>query len=183
MKSNSSHLRFGYGGVVKTFRCADEIVDKSELESAFLDLADDKTSSTQAAAKEYVVPPPPHPVTFSPSRVDGFHDVSTVTVDATQIVLHTSSGDHTHSFASIGRRQESRIASLLKRCTFRRPWPQMVANRSWCIDPLKAYFVFFTDPTVTLYMPSDDVANYATCCFSRIRDIIHSGSYATFDLN
>ena len=59
----------------------------------------------------------------------------------------------------------------------------MVANRSWCIDPLRAYFVFYTDPTVTLYMPSDDVADYANCFFSRIRDIIHSGSYTTFDLN
>ena len=174
---------FVQGGVVKTFRCADEIVDKSELESAFLGLADGKTPSTQAPATEHVVPPPTQPVIFSPSRVDGFDDVSTVTVDATQIVLHTSSGDHTHAFASIGRRQESRIASLLKRCTFRRPWPQMVADRSWCIDPLRAYFVFYTDPNVTLYMPSGDVTDYATCCFSRIRDVIHSGRHATFDLN
>ena len=170
-------------GVVKTFRCADEIVDKSELESAFLDLVDGKTPSTPATATQYVAPPPPQSVIFSPSRVDGLPDVSTVTVNATQLVFHTPSGDHAHSFASIGRRQESRIASLLKRCTFRRPWPQIVANRSWCMDPLRAYFVFYTDPNVTIYMPSGDVTDYATCCFSRIRDIIHSGRYATSDLN
>ena len=59
----------------------------------------------------------------------------------------------------------------------------MIADRSWCADPLKAYLVFYTNPTITVYMPSDDVADYLTCCFSRIRDIIHSGRYATFDLN
>ena len=119
---------------LKAFRCADENVDKSELESAFLDLVDGKTPST----------PLPQPVTFSPSRVDGLPDVSTVTVNATQLVFHTPTGNHTHSFASIGRRQESCTASLLKRCTFRRPWPQMVADRSWCIDPLRA--ISFSTP-------------------------------------
>ena len=162
---------------------ADEIVDKSELESAFLDLVTGKTTSGSVPDARHVAPSSPQPVTFIPSRVDGLSDVATVTVNAEQIVFHLPSGDHMHRFSSIGRPQESRLASLFKRCTFRRPWPQIAADRSWCTDPLKAFFVFYTDPAVTIYMPSDDVGDYATCCFSRIRSVIHSGQYATFDRN
>ena len=157
-------------------------MDKSELESTFLDLVDGKTSSISATAPQPITPPLPQLVTFVPSRVIGFPDVSTVTVNTTQLILHTPSGDQIHAFASIGRRQESRISSLLKRCALRRPPPQMVADRSWCADPLKAFFVFYTNLIITVYMPSADVADYATCCFSRIRDTIHSGRYATLDL-
>ena len=177
-------MLFGFGEkrCRKTYRL-DVIVDKSELESAFLDLVNCKTPSPIAAAVQPAAPQPAQSVSFSPSRVDGLRDVSAVTVNATQVVFHTPAGDHTHSFASIGRRQESHIASLLKRFTFRRPWPPVVADRSWCTDPLQAFFVFYTDPLVTVYMPTGDVTDYATCCFSRIRDIIHSGCYKTFDLN
>ena len=122
-------------------------------------------------------------VRFTPSQVIGLDNVFGVEIDSESILLHTSNGNRHFLFATIGRRQESWTRVMLKRCLLRRPWPKLVASRSWCLDPLKAYFVFYTEPKIAIYMPADDVSDYATCCFSRIRDLIHSGRYAATDLN
>lgn len=139
-------------------------------------------ASIESALGERITPSDPT-VTFVPSQVEGLSDIESITVTSHEIIFYGVSQDQTFSFASIARRQESRLAQLLKLCLLRRPWPRLVANRSWCIEPSKAYFVFYTDPLTKIFMPSDDVADYATCCFTRIREVIHSGRYATIDLN
>jgi hypothetical protein len=114
--------------------------------------------------------------------VDGLSSVSLVTVYPDRVLLDTESEIRIVSFASIGQLQEPRLSALRKRCTLRRPYARMVADRNWFNNPAKRFFTFYTKPRITIFMPSDDVADYITCYFSRVHDVIHSDRFATFDL-
>jgi hypothetical protein len=121
-------------------------------------------------------------LSFVPSKVDGLADVSTVTIYPDRIELQTAAELHAVHFASIARRQESLVSSIAKRCFFRRPYPKMVADRDWFHAPPNRFFTFYTNPSITVFMPADEVRDYGTSCFVRIQEVIRSGGFATFDL-
>jgi hypothetical protein len=124
----------------------------------------------------------PDSITFVPSRVDGLDAVSRVTIRRSQIEFETPDSRHVFAFKSISRPQESWLSSLFKRLTFRRPYPQMIADRDWFHAPPNRFFRFYTTPPITVYMPADDVQKHAQSYFARIQHVIRVGGFTTFDL-
>ena len=122
------------------------------------------------------------PISFVPSRVDGFDSVSLVTVEPTRISLLTDDGNQIFTFAAIAQRQDSWFARAIRRVTFRKPWPPMIGERDWFHAPPDRFFRFFTDPQITIFMPSNDVQEYAPSVFCRAQWVWRSGGFDTWDL-
>ena len=121
-------------------------------------------------------------VKFTPSRVDGIASVSSVTVLPDSLELETLDGTQQIQFRKIGRRQESLLMHGIKRLCGIEPSAVMVADRNWFRAPQDRYFRFYTDPRLTVYMPSDDSVNYTESVFFQIQAVVRQGGYATFDL-
>jgi hypothetical protein len=116
-------------------------------------------------------------VSFIPSRVEGLAGVSLVVVHPDRLELVTGDTRRAFSFAGIGRPLG---AGLLRRVLGRARL--YVASRDFCQAPSDRYFRWYTDPPLITFMPSDEVADYATCTFSRIREIVRAGGFDTYDL-
>jgi hypothetical protein len=124
----------------------------------------------------------PDSITFVPSRVDGLDAVSRVKIRPSQIEFEMPDSRRVFAFKSISRPQESWLSSFLKRLTFRRPYPRVIADRDWFHAPPDRFFRFYTTPPITVYMPADDVHEHAQSHFGRIQQVIRSGRFATFDM-
>jgi hypothetical protein len=124
----------------------------------------------------------PDSITFIPSRVDGLEAVSRVTIRLSQIEFETPDSRHVFAFKAISRPQESWLASLVKRMTFRRPYPHTIAERDWFHAPPDRFFRFYTTPPITVYMPTDEAEDFGRGCFHRIQNVIRSGGLTTLDL-
>jgi hypothetical protein len=136
-------------------------------------------------AKELAASPggeDPGVVRFRPSRAEGLPDVREVVVYPDRLEVNTAGRWLTFPFPQIGRRQESRLASFLKRLVGKHPYPVMVADRDWFHPPRDRFFLWYTDPPLRTCMPEDEPADYAAGYFSRIQVVLRSGGYATFDL-
>jgi hypothetical protein len=121
-------------------------------------------------------------VRFRPSRAEGLPDVREVVVRPDRLEVNTAGLWVTFPFSRIGRRQESRLVSFVKRLAGRSPWPMLVADRDWFHPPPARFFLWYTDPPLRTCMPDDEPAEYAASYFYRIQSVIRSGGYATFDL-
>lgn len=121
-------------------------------------------------------------VRFRPSRAEGLPDVREVVVRPDRLEVNTAGSWLTFPFARIGRRQESRLVSFVKRLAGRQPWPVMVADRDWFHPPPDRFFLWYTDPPLRTCMPEVEPAEHAASYFSRIQRVLRSGGYATFDL-
>ncbi len=121
-------------------------------------------------------------VRFRPSRAVGLPDVREVVVHPDRLEVNTAGSWLTFPFSRIGRRQESRVASFVKRLTGRTPWPVLVADRDWFHPPQERFFLWYTDPLLRTCMPEDEPVEHAASYFSRIQMVLGSGGYATSDL-
>jgi hypothetical protein len=121
-------------------------------------------------------------IRFRPSRAEGLPDVREVVVRPDRLEVNTAGSWVTFHFRRIGRRQESRVVSLVKRQVRVAPWPVLVADRDWFHPPPNRFFLWYTDPLLRTYMPVDEPADYAASYFSRIQAVLWSGGYATFDM-
>jgi len=124
----------------------------------------------------------PESLRFTPSRADGLPDVHEVVVHPDRIEVETEGRWVTFAFADIGRPQEPAVCSLLKRLIARQPWPRLVADRDWFHPPKDRFFLWYTDPPMKTYMPEDETQDYDTSYFARIRRVVESGGFATYDL-
>jgi hypothetical protein len=121
-------------------------------------------------------------VRFCPSRAEGLPDVRGVVVHPDRLEVNTAGSWLTFPFSRIGRRQESRVVSLVKRLAGRAPWPVMVADRDWFHAPRDRFFLWYTDPPLRTCMPEDEPADRASSYFLRIQTVLTKGGYATYDL-
>jgi hypothetical protein len=121
-------------------------------------------------------------VRFCPSRVEGLPDVRDVIVYPDRLEVNTRGSWVTFRFSQIGRRQESRVVSLVKRLAGLFPLPALVADRDWFHPPRDRFFLWYTDPPLRTCMPLDEAADHASSYFSRIQAVLWSGGYATSDL-
>jgi len=124
----------------------------------------------------------PEPLRFTPSRAEGLPDVREVAVYPDRIEVDTAGRRVTFAFVDIARPQESPVCSLLKRIMGKRPWPRLVADRDWFHSPRDRFFVWYTDPPLKTYMPEDEAQDYDRSYFSRIRLVVLSGGFSTYDL-
>ncbi len=127
-------------------------------------------------------PETPGVVRFRPSRAEGLPDVREVIVRPDRLVVNTAGRWVTFLFRRIGRRQESRVMSFVKRLIGRHPWRVMVADRDWFHPPRDRFFLWYTDPPLRTCMPEDEPADHASSYFARIQAVLGEGGYATFDL-
>ena len=122
------------------------------------------------------------PVQFTPSRSEGLPDVGEVVVFPDRIEVETEGRWVKFAFADIARPQEPRAISLLKRVLGKTPWPLLVADRDWFHPPKDRFFLWYTDPPLKTCMPQDETQDYDTSYFARIRRVVQSGGFATYDL-
>jgi hypothetical protein len=108
--------------------------------------------------------------------------VSEVAVHPDRLEVNTAGSWVTFRFSTIGRRQESRLVSLVRRLTRQAPPSVLVADKDWFHPPRDRYFLWYTDPPLQTCMPDDEAADYAVSYFARIQAILWSGGYATADL-
>ena len=125
---------------------------------------------------------PPDSLRFMPSRAEGLPDVQEVVVHPDRIEVETEGRWVTFAFADIARPQEFRAISLLKRMVGKPPWPHLVADRDWFHPPKDRFFLWYADPPLTTYMPEDETLDYDTSYFARIKRMVESGGFATYDL-
>src|SRR5262249_56852241 len=100
-------------------------------------------------------------VSFRPSHAEGLPDVQEVVVRPDRLEVNAAGSWLTFPFSRIGRRQESRLVSFVKRLAGRQPWPVMVADRDWFHPPPDRFFLWYTDPPLRTCMPEDEPAEYA----------------------
>jgi hypothetical protein len=121
-------------------------------------------------------------VRFHPSHAEGLPDVREVVVRPDRLEVNTAGRWVSFPFRRIGRRQESRVMSLVKWLVRGTHWPVLVADRDWFHPPRDRFFLWYTDPPLRTCMPEDEPADHAASYFSRIQAVLWSGGYATSDL-
>ncbi|PQO38718.1 hypothetical protein C5Y96_02220 [Blastopirellula marina] len=125
---------------------------------------------------------PDFKITFTPSRVEWFTDVTSVTVWPTGLQVETPDGTQSFRFEEIGKIQESGIMRFMRKLGGAKPFGMLVADRDWFHPPQDRFFRFYTDPPMKVYMPSDDTVGYEESVFFRVQAVIRCGGYETFDL-
>ena len=119
---------------------------------------------------------------FMPSRSEGLPDVREVAVYPDRLEVNMEGRWASYPFAAIARPQEPPVCSFLKRIIGKRPWPRMVADRDWFHPPKDRFFVWYSDPPLETYLPNDEAEDYGASCFLRIKQVVQSGGFSTFDL-
>jgi hypothetical protein len=128
------------------------------------------------------VPELPQPLRFIPSSAEGLPDVREIVVYPDRLEVNTAGQWVTFSFRQIGRRQESRLLSFLKRFVGRYPYPVMVADRDWFHRPRDRFFLWYTNPPLKTCMPEDEPQDRLSSNFFRVQGVLRAGGYASFDL-
>lgn len=125
---------------------------------------------------------PDEVVRFVPSRAEGLPDVGEVIVYPNRLEISTGGSRRAFRFASVARRQERALVSFLKPMLGLKPWPRLVGERHWCGAPKDRFIRWYTNPSLTTYMPANESHGYADSLFPRIHEVLASGGFATFDL-
>ncbi|QDU73585.1 hypothetical protein Pan97_05610 [Bremerella volcania] len=131
---------------------------------------------------EHLSHEPAFKITFTPSRVDGMTEVSSVTVWPNKLEVETADGTQEFRFEEIGKIQESEIMRFMRRLGGAKPFGMLVADRDWFHPPKDRYFRFYTDPPMTVYMPTNDSEDYEESVFFRVQAVIRCGGYETYDM-
>ena len=119
-------------------------------------------------------------ITFIPHRVDGLDNVERVTIFADRIVFDLGESFHTLDFRRIGQPVESPWIRTMNRMK-RRPNIYFIGEREFNL-PSDRFIRFFGEPSITLYMPSDEPLKYLESNFFRVQQIWRSGHFDTIDL-
>ena len=120
---------------------------------------------------------------FVPSRIEGADSVDEVAVFPDRLELVRRSGTSVVGFADIARWPSPRAVWKLAFACGLKPRSMQVADRDWFHRPPDRFFRFYTDPPLVIFMPNDELPGpYAETWFVRIREMIHSGGFHTFDL-
>ncbi len=125
---------------------------------------------------------PEFKITFTPSRTKWLTEIDRVTVWPNRLVVETAAGHETFSFEKIGKIRESGIMRTMRWLSGSKPFGMLIADRDWFHPPQDRFFRFYTDPCMTVYMPTDDTVGYEESVFFRIQAVIRSGGYETLDL-
>ena len=123
----------------------------------------------------------PDSISFVPSRVDGLDAVSLITVEPIRITFVCRTSPRVFLFADFGHPVGSFFSRVVDRMMFRRPW-RIIGERDWFHPPPDRFFRFYTDPQITVYMPTDDVREYGPSVFCRVQWVWRAGRFDTWDL-
>lgn len=122
-------------------------------------------------------------VRFVPSRIYGeYGDRLEVVVFSDRLEVHGHGSIVKYKLSDIARRQESVLVACFKRLFGIRPYQRIVGYRDWFHEPPNRYFIFYTDPPITICMPVDEPEDHQSSYFFRIQQILLRGGYGTYDL-
>ena len=120
---------------------------------------------------------------FVPSRVDGLAEVELATVYSDRLELQTPSGNCVYRWIDIAQWPRPRLISRLLYTLGMGPKFLPVADRDWFHEPQDMFFRFFTDPVITVYMPSDEIKDPMNeSCFFKIQQVLRAGGFQSCDL-
>jgi hypothetical protein len=120
-------------------------------------------------------------VRFTPSRVEGIDGVSEVVVRPQQVQLQTAERQVTLDLSAVPDEDDAGRAKGLWRFLLsapRRVVGEIQFNRDRYAD---SYLRILSDPSVTIYMPSDGPAHYPDSHFWQACATIRRGGYALHD--
>ena len=120
---------------------------------------------------------------FVPSRVEGLPDVAEVVVYPDCLELLSAGEWVILRFAEMARwPRPARFWRALSRFGWRPRWLP-VADRDWFHPPRDRFFIFYTDPSITVFLPDEsrDIG-YGETLFRQIQDVIEAGGFHTCDL-
>jgi hypothetical protein len=120
---------------------------------------------------------------FVPSRVEGLPDVAEVVVSPDRLELLSAGTWVTLRFAEIAHwPRPTWFWRLRSRCGWR-PRRLPVADRDWFHPPRDRFFIFYTDPPITVFLADEDwEIGYGQTLFRRVQEVIESGGFTTCDL-
>ena len=120
---------------------------------------------------------------FTPSRVEGLPDVSEVVVRPDRIELRSGGEWIMIRFADIARwPRPAWLWRLAARHGRRSRWLP-VADRDWFHPPRDRFFIFYTRPSIKVFLADEDRGiGYGETLFRRAQEVIQSGGYDTCDL-
>jgi len=121
-------------------------------------------------------------VRFCPSHVEGLEGVGEVAIHVDRLEVNVDGQWRSFRFADIGRRQESALASYLRRLCGGKALPRLVGERDWCRPPRERFFRWYTDPPLTMFMPEDEGEAYSSGYFPLIHAVLQTGAFSTIDL-
>jgi hypothetical protein len=114
--------------------------------------------------------------------VEGLGEVIEVAVWPDRIELLSSGTWLVRRFENLARWPEP---GWVWRWLFRRgvrPKFLPVGERDWFHEPSGRFFKFYTDPPLRVCMPADEVEEHEGSYFLRVRRVVESGGFHTFDL-
>lgn len=121
-------------------------------------------------------------LSFVPSRIEGANEILRVAVFPDRLELVGNGRCDVIRFVNIARWPQPKI---LWRALFAigiRPKWLPVADRDWFHLPAERFFRFYSTPPITIYMPVDEVRDYAGSHFFRIQQVLLVAGFHTFDL-
>jgi hypothetical protein len=121
-------------------------------------------------------------IRFRPSRTEGREGVLEVAVSPDRLKLVTADGVETIRFFEIAVWPRPQLFWKAVAALGIKPRWLPVADREFN-GSAKSFFRFYTDPPLVIFMPANEKPGpYAETWFVRIRELIHSGGFHTFDL-
>jgi hypothetical protein len=120
---------------------------------------------------------------FAPSRVEGHPAVSDAVLFPDRLELLSANECFVVRFLDIARwHRREWLWRPLAYFGLLRGLP-CVADRDWFHPPSGRFFRFYTEPTITVYLPDEPAdLHYGQTMFNRIHTIIRAGGFSTFDL-
>ena len=120
---------------------------------------------------------------FRPARVEGWADVDEVAVLSDRLEVHGRCGRRILPFWALAKCPRS---AWFWKLAFVLGWRRQflsVADRDWFHPEGEKYFRFYTSPPLTIYIPAEaEDVEMTRKLFLRVRFLIGSGGYGTFDL-
>ena len=121
-------------------------------------------------------------IKFAPSRVEGRADIEEVVFRPTQLELLKEGSCEVIDFRTIARWSRPAILwKILFRLGWRGTLPE-VADRDWFHPAKDRSFAFYTSPMIVVHLIEEPELPYDQSLFVRIRAVMRSGGYETFDL-
>ncbi len=130
----------------------------------------------------------PH-LTFVPSRVEGLHNVTGITIYSDRLELISTGSTVTLPFAEMAVWPgPAFLYRRLYRWGWRPGWwwrrrKLYVGERDWFHPPSERFFRFYTKPPLVVFMPDEPIdTNYDETLFYRVQEVIRHGGFETYDL-
>jgi hypothetical protein len=119
---------------------------------------------------------------FVPSKVEGLPDVTEIIVHSDRLDFLTTDRTVVIRFFDIAQWPRPKGLWRFLFRIGRRPSWLPVGDRDWFHPPHERFFRFYTQPSITVYMPGDEVKDYQESYFWRVQQVMWRGGFSTCDM-